>query len=54
MLLFNELVLHGEERELAESPPLVVVELYDSDAVVSVTRQHQLPLLLNALLRELT
>ncbi|XP_005354674.1 fer-1-like protein 6 [Microtus ochrogaster] len=33
MLLFNELVLHGEERELAESPPLVVVELYDSDAV---------------------
>ncbi|EDM16216.1 rCG59426 [Rattus norvegicus] len=33
MLLFNELVLHGEERELMESPPLVVVELYDSDAV---------------------
>ncbi|CAO2602228.1 Fer-1-like protein 6, partial [Lemmus lemmus] len=33
MLLFNELVLHGDERELAESPPLVVVELYDSDAV---------------------
>lgn len=54
MLLFNELVLHGEERELAESPPLVVVELYDSDAVVSVTRQHQLPLLPNALLCELT
>lgn len=36
MLLFNELVLHGDEKELAESPPLVVVELYDSDAVVSV------------------
>nr|XP_004661410.2 fer-1-like protein 6 [Jaculus jaculus] len=33
MLLFNELVLHGEEKELMESPPLVVVELYDSDAV---------------------
>ncbi|KAM8784373.1 fer-1-like protein 6 [Rhynchonycteris naso] len=33
MLLFNELVLHGDHRELAESPPLVVVELYDSDAV---------------------
>ncbi|KAM6170713.1 fer-1-like protein 6 [Erethizon dorsatum] len=33
MLLFNELVLHGDEKELAESPPLVVVELYDSDAV---------------------
>ncbi|XP_013363386.1 PREDICTED: fer-1-like protein 6 isoform X2 [Chinchilla lanigera] len=33
MLLFNELVLHGDEKELAGSPPLVVVELYDSDAV---------------------
>ncbi|XP_042529028.1 fer-1-like protein 6 [Dipodomys spectabilis] len=33
MLLFNELVLHGDERELLASPPLVVVELYDSDAV---------------------
>uniref|UniRef100_A0A8C6QVT3 Fer-1 like family member 6 n=1 Tax=Nannospalax galili TaxID=1026970 RepID=A0A8C6QVT3_NANGA len=33
MLLFNELVLHGEEMELVESPPVVVVELYDSDAV---------------------
>jgi hypothetical protein len=40
MLLFNELVLHGEEKELLESPPHVVVELYDSDAVVRVTRQH--------------
>lgn len=36
MLLFNDLVLHGDHKELAESPPLVVVELYDSDAVVSV------------------
>lgn len=35
MLLFNDLVLHGDHQELAESPPLVVVELYDSDAVVS-------------------
>lgn len=33
MLLFNDLVLHGDHKELAESPPLVVVELYDSDAV---------------------
>lgn len=38
MLLFNELVLHGEDREIMASPPLVVVELYDSDAVVSVHR----------------
>nr|XP_010987072.2 fer-1-like protein 6 [Camelus dromedarius] len=33
LLLFNELVLHGDQKELAESPPSVVVELYDSDAV---------------------
>ncbi|XP_006879370.1 PREDICTED: fer-1-like protein 6 [Elephantulus edwardii] len=33
MLLFNDLVLHGDQKELLESPPLVVVELYDSDAV---------------------
>lgn len=36
MLLFNDVVLHGHPQELAVSPPLVVVELYDSDAVVSV------------------
>ncbi|KAF3822749.1 hypothetical protein GH733_008123 [Mirounga leonina] len=33
MLLFNDLVLHGDQKELMESPPSVVVELYDSDAV---------------------
>ncbi|XP_054547963.1 fer-1-like protein 6 isoform X2 [Talpa occidentalis] len=33
MLLFNDLVLHGDQKELAESPTSVVVELYDSDAV---------------------
>ncbi|XP_039709686.1 fer-1-like protein 6 [Pteropus medius] len=33
MLLFNDLVLHGDQKELAGSPPSVVVELYDSDAV---------------------
>lgn len=42
MLLFNDLVLHGDPKELAESPPLVVVELYDSDTVVSVPRQRRL------------
>lgn len=40
MLLFNDLVLHGDLKELAGSPPLVVVELYDSDAVVSVPGLH--------------
>ncbi|XP_058131978.1 fer-1-like protein 6 [Dasypus novemcinctus] len=33
MLVFSDLVLHGDQQELVESPPLVVVELYDSDAV---------------------
>ncbi|XP_077023714.1 fer-1-like protein 6 [Tamandua tetradactyla] len=33
MLVFSDLVLHGDQRELLESPPHVVVELYDSDAV---------------------
>ncbi|XP_004373048.1 fer-1-like protein 6 [Trichechus manatus latirostris] len=33
MLLFNDIVLHGDQKELVDSPPLVVVELYDSDAV---------------------
>lgn len=40
MLLFNEVVLHGDEKELVESPPLVVVELYDSDTVVSFPGAH--------------
>lgn len=39
MLLFNDLVLHGDHKELEASPPLVVVELYDSDAVVSGPEQ---------------
>uniref|UniRef100_A0A4X2KXZ5 C2 domain-containing protein n=1 Tax=Vombatus ursinus TaxID=29139 RepID=A0A4X2KXZ5_VOMUR len=33
MLLFNNIVLYGDQKEVSESPPLVVVELYDSDAV---------------------
>ncbi|XP_007488356.2 fer-1-like protein 6 [Monodelphis domestica] len=33
MLLFNNISLYGDQKEVAESPPLVVVELYDSDAV---------------------
>ncbi|XP_006028532.1 fer-1-like protein 6 [Alligator sinensis] len=33
MLLFNNIVLHGDGKEIAEFPPVVVVELYDDDAV---------------------
>ncbi|XP_038616613.1 fer-1-like protein 6 [Tachyglossus aculeatus] len=33
MLLFNNIVLHGDQKDIADITPLVVVELYDSDAV---------------------
>ncbi|XP_067323114.1 fer-1-like protein 6 [Anolis sagrei] len=33
MLLFNNIVLHGDGKEFSEFPPVVVVELYDDDAV---------------------
>uniref|UniRef100_A0A670JV71 Fer-1 like family member 6 n=1 Tax=Podarcis muralis TaxID=64176 RepID=A0A670JV71_PODMU len=33
MLLFNNIVLHGDGKEIAEFPPVIVVELYDDDAV---------------------
>ncbi|KAH0617451.1 hypothetical protein JD844_015698 [Phrynosoma platyrhinos] len=33
MLLFNNIVLHGDGKEIAEFPPVVVIELYDDDAV---------------------
>lgn len=49
MLLFNDLVLHGDQKELAESPPLVVVELYDSDTVVSVSGLRRLSFTKNTL-----
>ncbi|XP_053101941.1 fer-1-like protein 6 [Hemicordylus capensis] len=33
MLLFNNILLHGDGKEIAEFPPRIVVELYDDDAV---------------------
>ncbi|XP_039383744.1 fer-1-like protein 6 [Mauremys reevesii] len=33
MLLFNNIVLHGEGKEIAEFPPVIVIELFDDDAV---------------------
>ncbi|XP_067888777.1 fer-1-like protein 6 [Heterodontus francisci] len=33
MLLFNNLHLYGEAMEINEAPPLVVIEVYDEDAV---------------------
>ncbi|XP_032874769.1 fer-1-like protein 6 [Amblyraja radiata] len=33
MLLFNNIHLYGEVMEISEDPPLVVIEVYDQDAV---------------------
>ncbi|XP_059501966.1 fer-1-like protein 6 isoform X2 [Stegostoma tigrinum] len=33
MLLFNNIPLYGEAMEISEAPPLVVIEVYDEDAV---------------------
>ncbi|XP_069477691.1 fer-1-like protein 6 [Ambystoma mexicanum] len=33
MLLFNNILLHGDLRDFSDDPPHVVIELYDDDAV---------------------
>uniref|UniRef100_A0A8D2IHH3 Fer-1 like family member 6 n=1 Tax=Varanus komodoensis TaxID=61221 RepID=A0A8D2IHH3_VARKO len=33
MLLFNNILLHGDAKEIAKFPPAIVIELYDDDAV---------------------
>uniref|UniRef100_A0A4W3J5H4 Fer-1 like family member 6 n=1 Tax=Callorhinchus milii TaxID=7868 RepID=A0A4W3J5H4_CALMI len=33
MLLFNNITLHGDANEISEAPPLIVIEVYDEDAV---------------------
>ncbi|XP_015214984.2 fer-1-like protein 6 isoform X2 [Lepisosteus oculatus] len=33
MLLFNNIALHGELKDITEDPPIVVIELYDDDAL---------------------
>ncbi|KAK6467580.1 fer-1-like protein 6 [Huso huso] len=33
MLLFNNIPLHGEVKDIAWDPPLIVIELYDDDAL---------------------
>ncbi|XP_025026309.1 fer-1-like protein 6 [Python bivittatus] len=33
MLLFNNIELHGDGKEIVEFPPVIIVELYDDDAV---------------------
>ncbi|KAM4704919.1 fer-1-like protein 6 [Rhinophrynus dorsalis] len=33
MLLFNNIALHGDIKDIAEDPPNIVIELYDDDAL---------------------
>ncbi|XP_013379026.1 otoferlin isoform X3 [Lingula anatina] len=33
MLIFNEIVLHGTVDDIAENPPTVIIEIFDSDRV---------------------
>ncbi|OCT77151.1 hypothetical protein XELAEV_18032347mg [Xenopus laevis] len=33
MLLFNNLVVHGELKDIADDPPNIVIEVYDDDAL---------------------
>lgn len=35
-LVFNDIVVYGVREELVRSPPVVIVEVYDYDIVVSV------------------
>ncbi|CAJ0968450.1 unnamed protein product, partial [Ranitomeya imitator] len=36
MLLFNNIGLHGEIKDIADDPPNIVIELYDEDALANL------------------
>lgn len=36
MLVFDNLELYGEAHELRDDPPIIVIEIYDQDAMVCV------------------
>lgn len=36
MLVFDNLELYGEAHELRDDPPIIVIEIYDQDTMVSV------------------
>lgn len=45
MLVFDNLELYGEAHELRDDPPIIVIEIYDQDAMVragSGTRELRL------------
>lgn len=37
MLMINEVSLYGDLSEIVQEPPLVVIEVYDEDALVRVS-----------------
>ena len=39
--LFDNVEIFGNKNVLKESPPLVVIELYDEDSIVSKTRENR-------------
>ena len=40
--LFENVEIFGNKDVLKESPPLVVIELYDEDSIVSKTEENRL------------
>lgn len=41
LLVFDNVELYGEAGELRDDPPIIVIELYDQDTVVSLQPQIQ-------------
>lgn len=39
LLVFDNVELYGEASELRDDPPIIVIELYDQDTVVSLDGQ---------------
>lgn len=40
LLVFDNVELYGEASELRDDPPIIVIELYDQDTVVSLDCQN--------------
>ena len=37
MLVLDDIVVYGTKEEIEEEPPMVVIEIFDQDSVVSIT-----------------
>jgi len=40
LLVFDNVELYGEAGELRDDPPIIVIELYDQDTVVSLYKSY--------------